>query len=384
MKLRIESGEAAMERRTLLKNIDYIFLLCVAGILTMSSFVLSSATLNVSNDPLLYVKKQLMFITVGFIGMVAIAFFNYNNLRSYTKPIYILSLLSLVVAIAIGKEHSRIIIGSYQLQPSEFAKVAVIITFAKFLSDRQGKLNTLKELIPCFVHVGIPMLLIAPFDFGTSLVFIAILFGMLFIAGANVKLLLKIIGTAGFFIVAILVAHFKFGMPLPLEEYQLMRLVVFLDPYNDGYNGQKAGYHIIQSQVAIGSGGLLGKGLYHGSQVQLNFLPEHHTDFIFSVVGEELGFVGAFVLLALYFGLIYRGLHIALVAKDTFGTLLAIGVVSMIMFHVLENIGMAIGLMPITGIPLLLFSYGGTSTLATMIAVGLVLNVNIRRQVIRF
>lgn len=373
-----------MERRTLVKNIDYVFLLFVVCILVMSSMVLSSATLNVSHDPFFYVKKQVIWIAIGSIGMIFIAAFNYNNLRSYTKTLYIGTILVLLFTLIFGKEARMFPIGSYQLQPSEFAKVSIIITFAKFLSDRQGKLNTFKELIPCFLHVGIPMLLIVPGDLGTSLVFIAILFGMLFVAGANVKLLLKIIGTGAVVLVGTLVAHFKFGMPLPLEEYQLMRLVVFLDPYKDGFNGRGAGYHIIQSQVAIGSGGLLGKGLYHGSQVQLNFLPEHHTDFIFSVVGEELGFVGAFVLLVCYFGMIFRGLHIALVAKDIYGTLLVIGVMSMIMFHVLENVGMAIGLMPITGIPLPLFSYGGSSLLATMMAVGLVLNVNIRRQVIRF
>ena len=373
-----------MEIKRLVRSIDYLFLIFIAGILAMSSFVLSSATLNVSNDPLLYVKKHLVWITAGIIGMVIVAAFNYHTFRSYDKPIYVVTILALLVVLAIGKESSWLPIGSYQLQPSEFAKVAIIITFAKFLSDRQGKLNTFKELIPCFLHVGIPMLLIVPADLGTSLVFIAITFGMLFMAGANIKLLLKILGGGFLFLVAILVAHFKFGMWLPLEEYQLMRLVVFLDPYNDGFGGRGAGYHIIQSQVAIGSGGVLGKGLYQGSQVQLNFLPEHHTDFIFSVVGEELGFVGAVTLLIMYFGLLYRALNIAKAAKDLYGTLLVTGVVSMILFHVTENIGMSMGLMPITGIPLPLFSYGGSSMLATMIGLGLVLNVNIRRQIIRF
>jgi rod shape determining protein RodA len=373
-----------MEAKRLIKNIDFLFLAFIAGILIMSCFVLSSATLNVSNDPLLYVKKHIVWIAAGLTGMICLTIFNYNNLRGYWKPIYFASLGILLLAAVFGKEGSRIPIGSFQLQPSEFAKVAIIITFAKFLSDRQGKLNTLKELIPCFLHVGIPMFLIAPGDLGTSLVFVAITFGMLFMAGANIKLLLKIIGSGLLFIVALLVGHFKFGVPLPLEEYQLMRLVVFLNPYNDGFNGRGYGYHIIQSQVAIGSGGLLGKGLFHGSQVQLNFLPEHHTDFIFSVVGEELGFIGAVALLVMYFGLLYRALNIAKAAKDLYGTLLVSGVVSMIMFHVLENIGMSMGLMPITGIPLPLFSYGGSSMLATLMGLGLVLNVNIRRQKIRF
>lgn len=373
-----------MEIKRLVRDIDFSFLLLIVGILVMSSFVLSSATLNVSNDPLVYVKKHLIWIAAGIIGMVIIAAFNYNTFRSYEKPIYIMTILVLLLVLAIGKESSRIELGSFQLQPSEFAKVTIIITFAKFLSDRQGKLNTLKELLPCFLYVGIPMLLIVPADLGTSLVFIAIVFGMLFMAGANIKLLVRILGGGFLLLVFILVAHFKFGMKLPLEEYQLMRLIVFMDPYNDGFNGRGYGYHIIQSQVAIGSGGLLGKGLYRGSQVQLNFLPEHHTDFIFSVVGEELGFIGAATLLVMYFGLLYRALNIAKAAKDNYGTLLVTGVVSMLLFHIIENVGMGMGLMPITGIPLPLFSYGGSSMLATMIALGLVLNVNIRRQIIRF
>lgn len=373
-----------MEAKRLIKNIDFFFLFFIVGILTMSCFVLSSATLNISNDPFLYVKKHLVWIAAGSIGMIFVAAMNYHTFREYAKPIYIVTLIILMAVLLFGKESSRINIGSNQLQPSEFAKVALIITFAKFLNDRQGKLNTFRDLIPCFLFVGVPTLLIAPADLGTSLVFIAITFGMLFMAGANVKLLLRILVGGFLFIVFVLVAHFKFGMPMPLEEYQLMRLVVFLDPYNDGYNGRGYGYHIIQSQVAIGSGGVLGKGLYQGSQVQLNFLPEHHTDFIFSVVGEELGFVGAIVLLIMYFGLLYRALGIAKSAKDLYGSLLVVGVVSMIAFHVLENVGMGIGLMPITGIPLPLFSYGGSSMLATMMALGLVLNVNIRRQIIRF
>lgn len=373
-----------MEVKRLIKNIDFVFLFFIVGILTMSCFVLSSATLNVSNAPLLYVKKHLVWIAAGAVGMVIVAGFNYNTLKEYSKPIYIVTLIILVAVFLFGAESSRINIGANQIQPAEFAKVAIIITFAQFLSDRQGKLNTLRELIPCFVFVGVPTLLIAPGDLGTSLVFIAIAFGMLFMAGANVKLLLKIIGLGLLIIVFVLVGHFAFDIPMPLEEYQLMRLVVFLDPYNDGYNGRGAGYHIIQSQVAIGSGGLLGKGLYQGSQVQLNFLPEHHTDFIFSVVGEELGFVGSVGLLIMYFGLLYRVLQIGKSAKDLYGMLLVAGVVSMIAFHVLENVGMGIGLMPITGIPLPLFSYGGSSMLATMMALGLVLNVNIHRQIIRF
>jgi rod shape determining protein RodA len=228
------------------------------------------------------------------------------------------------------------------------------------------------------------MLLIVPADLGTSLVFIAITFGMLFVAGANVRLLLKIMGSGLLFLVFILVAHFKFGMWLPLEDYQLMRLVVFLDPYQDGFNGRGAGYHIIQSQVAIGSGGVLGKGLYQGSQVQLNFLPEHHTDFIYAVIGEELGFAGALFVIVLYCILILRAIYISFNAREVYGTLLVLGITAMWLFHVFENIGMSIGVMPITGIPLPFLSYGGSSMLTNLLAVGVILAVNVRGRKIVF
>ncbi|NLK00848.1 MAG: rod shape-determining protein RodA [Clostridia bacterium] len=373
-----------MERRLILKNIDYVFLTFIIGILVMSALVLSSATLNVSHDPFYYVKKQVLFIILGLAAMIFMMFINYGNLRKYHRFIYVGTIIILIFALTTGKYSRGIPVGPFFLQPSEFAKVGIIITFAHYLTQRKGKLNTLRDLIPCFAHVGLPMLLILPGDLGTSLVFVAILFGMLFTAGANPKLLTGIIAIGMAAIILILVAHFQFGLQLPLKEYQLMRLVVFTNPYNDGMNGRGYGYNIIQSQVAIGSGGLLGKGLYRGSQVQLNFLPEHHTDFIFSVVGEELGFVGAVVLLGAYFGIIYRSLMIAMNAKDMFGTLLAAGVASMIFFHVTENVGMSIGLMPITGIPLPMFSYGGSSMLSNMLAAGLVLNIYMRRQKIRF
>jgi len=169
-----------------------------------------------------------------------------------------------------------------------------------------------------------------------------------------------------------------------LEDYQIMRLVVFLNPYADGQGGRGAGYHIIQSLVAIGAGGLWGQGYRNGSQVQLHFLPEHHTDFIFSVVGEEFGFVGAVLLLSLYFLLLYRGLIIAAETDHLFGRLLVIGIISIFAFHLLVNVGMTIGIMPITGIPLPLFSYGGSSMITSLIGLGLIISVNLRQRRLLF
>jgi rod shape determining protein RodA len=233
--------------------------------------------------------------------------------------------------------------------------------------------------------VGAPWVLIMlqP-DLGTGLVYLAIALGMIYVAGGSSSLLLKILGAGAAVVAIALFAHFKWGVPLPLEDYQLQRLIVFVNPYMDGRGGRGAGWHIIQSLVAVGSGGFWGKGLFQGTQVQGSFLPEQHTDFIFAVVGEELGFVGGIVILLLYFILLYRTLYIAQQARDNFGTLIAAGICSMWGFHILENIGMAIGIMPITGIPLPFLSYGGSNMLANLLAVGILLSINLRRQKILF
>lgn len=375
--------------RKLVKNVDWYFVINILAILAMSILVLPSATATVTSDAYYFVRKQLLWIALGVVALGMVLSLDYNWLRRFTRFIYVANVVLLIAVLIIGKEsngaQSWIVLGPFQLQPSEFAKVSMIITFAHYLDVRQGKLHRVRNLIPCFAHFMIPMglILLQP-DLGTSLVFIAIMLGMMFVAGANPKLLVGIIALGLLVVTGALVAHFEFGVPLPLKDYQIMRLVVFLNPYNDGFGGRGAGYNIIQSLIAIGSGGLFGKGLFNGSQVQLNFLPEHHTDFIFSVVGEELGFVGAGFLLLLYFNLIYRSIRIASQAKDMFGTLLVMGVTSMIGFHVLENVGMTISMMPVTGLPLPLFSYGGSFMVANMIALGLILNVNIRRKKIVF
>lgn len=370
----------------LFRNLDYIFILALMGILGFSLLILSSANLTIAGDPLFFVKRQALWVAIGTIALIFVLTIDYNHLKKHAKSMYIVNLLLLVSVLFIGstsKGATRwIALGPFDFQPSELAKIVIIITFAKFLADRQGKLNTLPQLIPCFLFVGVPMLFIlAQPDLGTSLVFIAITIGMMFIAGANPKLLTGLIGGGVLIAVGSLVAHFQFGLPLPLKEYQIMRLIIFIDPYIDELG---SGYHMIQSLVAIGSGGLLGKGLYQGSQIQLRFLPEHHTDFIFSVIGEELGFVGGALLLVLFYVLIYRAIKIALNAKDLYGTLLVVGVVSMLTFQILVNVGMTIAITPITGLPLPFVSYGGSSMLTNLIAMGIILNVNIRRQKILF
>lgn len=375
--------------KKLLRNFDYTLLITVLIIIVFGIIILSSATHITSgkgDDPYSYVKRQALWVFIGLVAISIVLRVNYQTLSGYTKFLYVLNIILLLLVPIIGKEsHGAklwIPIGPFLLQPGEFAKLFIIITFADFLNKRQGKLNRFVNLIPCFFHVGIPMLLImAQPDLGTSLVFVGILFGMLFVGGARPLHLIAVILVGALLVGVVLFGQLQLGWEKPLKPYQLKRLTIFMNPYEDP---RESGYHVIQSQVALGSGGLFGKGLYEGSQNQLNFLPEQQTDFIFSVVGEELGFVGASALLLLFFILVYRGVLVAFNAKDMFGTLIATGIVSMVTFHLLVNVGMTAGIMPITGIPLPLFSYGGSAMLTNLTAIGLLLNVNLNREKIMF
>ena len=249
----------------------------------------------------------------------------------------------------------------------------MIIALASLLKDKVGQINSVFDLLPLAAYVGLPFVLVLKQpDLGTSLVFMAIFFGMVFACGINWKLLGGITGL-GIASMPIL-WHF-------LKDYQKMRIRVFLDPNVDP---EGAGYHIIQSKIAIGSGLIFGKGLFAGTQSQLNFLPENHTDFIFAVVGEELGFVGAAFLLFLYLVILWRGMKIAAEASDTFGRLLAVGITSMFAFHILVNVGMTTGIMPVTGIPLPFMSYGVSSLTTNLMAVGILLNINMHQQKLMF
>lgn len=377
-----------MLSRKILKNLDYTFVFSITLLLILGLLVLSSATLNVHSDQWFYVKRQAIRIGLGLFLVLVVLRFDYSVLLKYTRFLYVFNLLFLFSVLVMGKaakgSQAWLKWGEMAIQPSELAKIIIIVTLAAFLLKRE-RLETFKDLMPVFLHIGAPLVLILlqP-DLGTALVYLAITLGMVFVAGTRPSLLIKIIGVSGLAVFAALFAHFKWGMPLPLEDYQLNRLIVFVNPYLDGMGGRGAGWNIIQSLVAVGSGGFWGKGLFKGTQVQGNFLPEQHTDFIFSVVGEELGFIGASLILVLYFVLLYRTLYIAQQARDNFGTLIAVGICSMWGFHILENIGMSIGIMPITGIPLPFLSYGGSNMLANLLAAGILLNINLRRQKILF
>ena len=303
--------------------------------------------------------------------------FDYKVLGKMANTLYGINMLMLLAVMFIGQSalgaQRWIQLGPISLQPSEFSKLIMIIALADMLDRKKGQLNSFQDIIPIFLYVGIPFLLVLKQpDLGTSLVFMAILFGMIFIAGIRTKLLMIIFGAGITFMPFFW--HF-------LKDYQKQRLTVFIDPYVDPLG---SGYHIIQSKIAIGSGMLFGKGLFGGTQSQLYFLPENHTDFIFAVIGEELGFVGAALILLLYFIVLYRGIKIAGSARDNFGMLLATGITSMLAFHVLVNVGMTAGIMPVTGIPLPLMSYGVSALTTNMISIGILLNIYMRRQKIMF
>lgn len=369
------------------KSLDYILLGTVLLILVMSFFVLHSATINASvRFQSNFVLKQVVWSIIGFIAFFCVLFIDYSKLSKYSLYMYGLNIFLLLAVLLIGKEtkgaQAWIIIGPAKFQPAEIVKILLILGLAKYLTPRVGNITSLKDILPIFIYVGVPLLLILKQpDLGTGLVYVAIMFGMLLAAGAPPLMLLGLI-TGGIGVIGVAIyAHYNWGMWLPLKDYQLMRLLVFIDPMIDPRGW---GWNVIQSQIAVGSGGLFGKGWGQGSQTKGDFLPEQWTDFIFSVLGEEFGFIGAAILLLLFFILIYRGIKIALSAKDVYGALIAVGVISMFVFHILQNIGMAIGIMPITGIPLPFVSYGGSSLLANMIALGFLMNVHVHREKILF
>jgi rod shape determining protein RodA len=373
-----------------LKFIDKYFLVVVAIIIAFGLVTLSSASSGITSDALYYLKKQSFFLGMGVVLAIFIIRFDYTQLEKYSIYLYAISLLILIVVLVFGQEvrgtTGWIGFGSLPpVQPAEFTKILLIVAFADFLQRRKGELNTLVQIFPCILYMGAPFLLIMmqP-DLGTALVYIAITVIMMFVAGANPRLLLQLLGGGVLFIALMLFLHFKFDMWLPLDDYQFNRLTVVIDPYKDGQGGRGAGWNTIQSLIAIGSGGWQGKGLFNGTQVQLNFLPERHTDFIYAVIGEELGFLGASLVILLFGFLLIRAVVISLNARELYGTLVVIGVTAMWLFHIFENIGMSIGLMPITGIPLPFLSYGGSSMLTNMIGVGLILSVNIRGKKIVF
>ncbi|HOS70732.1 MAG TPA: rod shape-determining protein RodA [Bacillota bacterium] len=364
--------------RKLIKNIDLGIVISTILLIVYGMISISSATHIRSGGSMGTLKVQIIAFILGIIGVILILLIDYKTFGDNYVLIYITNvfLLTLVLIIGFSTKGTRgwIDLGPVNMQPSEVVKIGYILTFAKYLEKKKDNLNKLIDVLPAMLHLGliVGLIMLQP-DTGTALVFIFISIFMLFAAGISYKI---IAGAFGSFLISLPIIWKLF-----LKPYQKNRILVFLNPELDPMG---AGYHVIQSKTAIGSGQFLGKGLFEGTQNNLGFILERHTDFIFSVIGEELGLVGALVLMMLFLWLLLRCIHIAKVSKDDYGMLICVGIISMFLFHIFENIGMTIGLMPVTGIPLPFISYGGSNLLTNMAAVGLVLNVGMRRQVIRF
>jgi rod shape determining protein RodA len=322
-----------------------------------------------------HVNLHFLWFMAGLVIMVAVIAFDYKNLYDLSAYIYWVVIAALIyVDLAgdiAGGAQSWIDFGAFKFQPSEFAKLSVIITLARLLSLKEDGIKSVWDLFPIAAQVGIPLVLIVlqP-DFGTFSVIFTVSFGMLYLGGLSYKLILGISSAAG---AGLLAMWFTF-----LTDEQKSRIFVFLNPEADAMG---SGYQVMQSITAIGSGRIFGKNIFDTNMLsQLDFIPAKHTDFIFSVTGEAFGFLVGALVIILYTVLIFRSIMIAATARDKFGSMLASGVASMIMFHVFINIGMTMGLVPVTGIPLPFMSYGGSSMLTNLIAFGMVLNVGMRRQ----
>lgn len=360
--------------RVRLRDFDWILLIITIILVVYGIIVIySTATAQVISG---ITKNQIIFASIGFMLFVVFILINYRSFKVGSIYLYIITLILLCLVLILGRQTMGAVrwldIGFFRLQPSEFAKLFLVIILAKFFSSRQEQ-GGIKLLILSGLYTVVPVILVMlqP-DLGTALVFISIWLSMVFISNIN-KIYVLVLAGIGVLMTPI-AWHF-------LHDYQRKRILTFLNPQADPLG---SGYNVIQSMIASGSGRIFGRGLGYGYQSQLKFLPIQHTDFIFAVLAEALGLVGAFVLLVLFFILLLRILKIASQASDDFGMFLSIGVFTMILFQVLINIGMNIGIMPVTGIPLPLISAGGSSLITTLVALGIVESIAIRRRKIIF
>ena len=375
-------GARLLHRDATLRRIDWTLLLAVLGLCSIGGALVWSATrqaaLDSGGDPTAFLKKHILNVAIGLALAVVASVFDYRMLRAYAPVIYVLSIIGLMAVLSplgttINGSHSWIVLpAGFSLQPSELAKVALVVGMAMLLSEKRDAEDTPRDvdvmLTLAFAAVPLGLVMLQP-DLGTALVVSATVLGVVAVSGAPLRWVVGLV--AG----AVLVAFVAVQAGL-LKDYQLDRFRAFYDPTADP---KGAGYNVRQAQIAIGSGGIDGQGLFHGAQTQGQFVPAQQTDFIFTVAGEELGFVGAALIVVLLGLVLWRAGRIAMQAEDLFGRLVATGVVCWLAFQAFENIGMTIGIMPVTGVPLPFVSYGGSSMFANMLAVGLLQNVHMRR-----
>jgi rod shape determining protein RodA len=369
---------ARLSAKAPIRHLDPTLLILALFLAGFGALMVYSAThARLTEDgfsPRFFLDRQVIFAAVGVFAMGVLALFSYRKLKAWAWLAYGVSVILLLMVLSpagtkVAGAQRWIQLGIFQIQPSEIAKIALIITLAAVLAERKGN-PVFVDVLKCLVLVAIPAVFIyTQPDLGTLLVVLAILGGMLLVAGTRMRLLLVLValGITAFF------AILNLGV---LDDYQAARLRTFIDPSADP---QRTGYNLTQSKIAIGSGQITGRGLFHGTQTNLRFVPEQHTDFIFTVVGEELGFLGAGVFVVVFGFFVWRGVRISMMAKDHFGTLLAAGIVSMFAFQGFVNVGMTMGISPITGIPLPFVSYGGSSLISSFLATGILLNIHMRR-----
>lgn len=363
------------------KRVDWVLLAAVLGLTALSCLLVWSATAH--RDPLtggdsrLFLKKQLLNVLIGLVLMGIVWSVDHRWLRLLTPVAYLGSIAGLVLVLVDGEtingSRSWLSVGGMSLQPSELAKLAVLAGMALVLAERtEGRWRSrvgIADVALMLAVAAVPTLLIvAQPDLGTTLVLSATVFGVLAAAGAPRRSLALLAGG----LVTAAAAAVASGA---LKSYQVDRLLAFTDPSLDP---QGAGYNTEQARMAIGNGGLFGQGLFHGTQTRAGFVPEQHTDFVFTVAGEELGLVGAGLLIALLGVVLWRTLRIAARTDDLFGRVAAAGIACWIGFQAFQNLGMCLGIMPVTGVPLPFVSYGGTAMFASLLAVGLLLNINAR------
>ncbi|HEX8856003.1 MAG TPA: rod shape-determining protein RodA [Thermoleophilaceae bacterium] len=361
---------------------DPLLLLATLGIVGASIYTIWTATnTDIPGDPTYYVLRQSLYAGVGLLLMFVIANFDYSRLREWRIGIYTTMIASIVIVFALAgatRGSKRwISFPFFNFQPSELGKLLLILALAGFLVDRTRRMSDRDTTRRIMLLALLPaILVIAQPDLGSGLVYITIACALLFVAGTKWThfAVLGFLGAAA--VTIVLVAAPAAGVHV-LKDYQVQRLTAFINPSHDP---RDQGYQLNQSITAIGSGEKTGRGPEGATQTKLDFIPEHHTDFIFSVVGEEFGFVGCAFVLSLYALLIWRGLRILTTSKNLYGSLLAGGILAMIMFQLFVNVGMTLGIMPITGVPLPLMSYGGSSVLVTLLCLGVLQAVHVQAR----
>ena len=361
-------------RKKIWKNIEWGILICTILLISVGLVALFSATQNTEYEEL---KRQIMWLIISIPVMIMVICIDYEWIAKISPILYGIVLILLVAVLfteSINGASSWFNLGAFSIQPSEFAKIFTIIVFAlaitKIQTRGRDELSRPTRLLLVLLVMAVPVLLIVKQpDYGTALAFLMATVFMLFVAGIKKRYII------GAILIVVIAAPLLYFFILP--DHAKTRIDVFLNPDLDP---RGAGYNVIQSKLAIGSGQLLGMGLLKGNQTQLGFLYPKTTDFIFSVIGEEMGFVVAAGIVIVYVVLITKAIYVAKTAKDDLGSYIAAGIAGIFLFHMLENIGMTIGLLPITGVPLPFVSYGGSSLLTNLILIALLLNISGRRQ----